>query len=130
MTLKVLELEFWQRYPELYGDDLKPIEPVYNRNGYYYDTISNKCWFESDGDAFEMNKDQFIFELKIKNHKPLIHKEREAIKILISSKLASKNLKEILYMDNLILECRENTLDMLKTRRRFITKIKEKKHGK
>lgn len=132
MTLKVLKLEYWQSRPELFcGDDLKSIEPVFNRNGYYFDTRTKQCWFEVDGDAFDMGSPgQFIFELKVQNHRPLTSKERNAISVLISNKLASKKLKEILYMDDLIQEIRENKYGVLKLKRKFLTKIKGRRNGK
>lgn len=131
MTLKILKLEYWQSHPELFcGEDLKSIEPVFNRDGYYYDTKTKKCWFEVDGDAFEYDKSSFIFELKVQNHRYLTSNERNAINTLIKSKLASNKLKDILYMDDLLQEIRENKYGVLKLRHRFLTKIKERRNGK
>lgn len=74
--LKCLELQSWMEWEWLEQDDglmkrLQKIEPIMNRNGYYYDRLKKKCWFESEGLAFEVHTSNFKYTFENLDHKPM-----------------------------------------------------------
>ncbi len=124
MTLKVLKLEFWMSREMYDEDDLTRCAPIFNRDGQYFDTITKKCWFEVDGDAFLLDRNLFTFSLQMLNHKPLRQIERDAINVLINSRLATKTLKELMYFETARLEIQQNTYNAQKFKRRVLAKMK------
>jgi hypothetical protein len=124
VTLKVLKLEFWMSREMYDEDDLTRCEPIFNRDGQYFDTITKKCWFEVDGDAFLLDRNLFTFSLQMLNHKPLRQIERDAINVLINSRLATKTLKELMYFETARLEIQQNTYNAQKFKRRVLAKMK------
>ena len=129
MTLKVLLVEPWMElrvnFPELFGnDDLPEIKPILNRDGYFYQTVGKRCWFEYKGKAFDLKKNtQFLFELELLNHKSLSTDEINALKVLTKHKLISKEQHHLLYIDSLLKEIRFSGLEMKK----FVRNFKQKK---
>ena len=128
MTLKVLPVEYWMElhvdYPEMAQDELPEIAPIINRDGYFYETVSKRCWFEFNGKAFDLEKNtQFLFELELLNHKPLSIEEINALKVLTKHKLISKEQRHLLWIDYLAKEIRLNDLELKK----FVKKLKQEK---
>jgi len=113
MTLKVLPVEYWMELH--YSDELPEIAPILNRDGYFYETVSKRCWFEFNGRAFDLEKNtQFLFELELLNHKRLSTEEINAFKVLTKHKLISKEQCRLLWIDSLIKEIRLDALESKK----------------
>lgn len=124
MTLKVLPVETWMKLqvtnPEFGDDNIPEIAPILNRDGYFYQTAPKRCWFEYNGKAFDLEKnDQFLFELELFNHKPLSIEEINALNVLVKHKLISKEQRHLLYIDSLTKEIRLNGFKMKKFVRNF-----------
>jgi len=90
------------------------IQPIFKRDGLYLDRLcggkgeyqgnvkhAKLCWVEYDNGTkaalYEVK--MFRHELGLENHRPLSIKERGAIMTLIQGGLASKQLKELYYLD-------------------------------
>jgi hypothetical protein len=122
MTLKVLPIEYWMELHD--SDELPEIAPILNRDGYFYETVSKRCWFEFNGKAFDLEKNtQFLFELELLNHKPLSIEEINALKVLTKHKLISKEQRHLLWIDSLVKEIRLDDLESKK----FVKKLKQEK---
>lgn len=125
MTLKILPLESWMKFhvncPEFFSnDDLREIKPILNKDGYFYQTVGKRCWFEYKGKAFDLEQNtQFLFELELLNHKPLSTDEINALKVLTKHKLISKEQRHLLYIDSLVKKIKLDGLKMKKTVRNF-----------
>jgi hypothetical protein len=122
MTLKVLSVEYWMELHvnchEIASDKLPEIAPILNRDGYFYETVSKRCWFEFNGRAFDLEKNtQFLFELELLNHKRLSTEEINAFKVLTKHKLISKEQCRLLWIDSLVKEIRLDALESKKFRR-------------
>lgn len=70
--LKVLPLEPWMRresaYCKEHGSTIvgyKMMRPAFNREGAYFDRLTNQSWFEVNGLAFTYNTKQFKHDLYI-----------------------------------------------------------------
>lgn len=106
-TLKVLQLEPWMVYAyknsELSEMDYEQVNPsITMRDGWY--SKGHRSWFMIDGKAFMSSvhkhlKEDFDFQLKQLNHKPLTNRQRKAIKQLMADKLAPRSMKELYYTD-------------------------------
>lgn len=114
MTIKVLELPSWFQWAEelmeygpyeamreYCGDQHREIAPVFNRDGYYHDTVKKICWVEFAGKAFELiaGQEMHAYETALLNHKPLHKSVAKAIKTLIQNKICTKKLKELYWLD-------------------------------
>jgi hypothetical protein len=90
MTIKVLNLDSWMKIDSWGFDDCietyDEIEPEFNRNGQYYDTLRKFWWFESDGRAWtrfytesyqQPVADQFLWVLEHLNVVPLSKREED-----------------------------------------------------
>lgn len=120
MTLKVLKLESWMKYREIYSNqDLEPCKTIYNRNGMYYNSLIQYCWFESNGDAYRLDIEDFKSSLAILDHKPLLNRERDAIIVLHKSRLASEHQLKLLEYDDTHREVRKNKLSVFKYRKQL-----------
>lgn len=127
MTLKILPLEWWQqREITRQEEHLQSIEPKFNRDGQYFNTETKECWFEVDGEAFIASASQFKFNLSVLNHRPMLAKEREAVKILIQGKLASRPLRDLLYLDDYCIDHRKMVFNARKFRNRVLKKMRDK----
>lgn len=61
------------------------IEPVFNRDGWYYDRLSRSAWYEFGGRAYRCpNSDDFLFELRslCASERPLPAAAMSAIEVL------------------------------------------------
>jgi hypothetical protein len=119
MTLKVLPLAYWMElhvnFPDIAQDELPEIAPILNRDGYFYETVSKRCWFEFNGRAFDLEKNtQFLFELELLNHKPLSTEEINAFKVLTKHKLISKDQCRLLWIDSFVKGIRLDALESKK----------------
>lgn len=111
MTLKVLPLEYWMEHDSNFPE----ITPVLNRDGYFYETVSKRCWFELGGKAFDLERNtQFLFELELLNHKPLSVEEVNAFKVLTKHKLLSKDQCRLLWIDSFVKGIRLDALESKK----------------
>lgn len=120
MTIKVLKLEAWMKYEAIRKtENLIACNRVFNRDGYYYNTRTKKCWFEADGDAFNGTYSSFLYSLEMLNHRPLRKIERDAVEVLIQSKLASKEQQNILRRDDVYLEIKQLSYNTKKFLKRF-----------
>lgn len=103
MKLKVFEVPFWAKNkiePFLECVDEK-ITPILNRNGLYLDRETKTCWIECKFGAYlyKNGYNQALYELNLLNHRPLMEKEIKAIRYLIISRIANKELKQLYYTD-------------------------------
>jgi hypothetical protein len=87
---------------------LKEIEPVFNRQGWFYDRQTKLAWYESYGRAWLCDRnDDFLYCLKNAMHRPLLKKERQAIKTLMQNKLCPLALKQLYWTDTEVHDLRE-----------------------
>ena len=112
MKLKVLPLEFpynqdkdwWEEC--LNDSDL--VEPVFNRDGLYFDREANKCWIEIKGQAWKYPPSQFKYDLECKNHILLTDSDRKALEQLIRNNIIKdRKILEMFYLDGHRRECRD-----------------------
>ena len=107
---KILQLESWAKWLLEPGfeslDELKTyrvteIEPVFNRDGRYYDRINRVVWFEYNGLAFkEKDIDSFVYILNSLDSRILTTKEHEALIALCNSHIVSKKLYSRLFWED------------------------------
>lgn len=106
MKLKVLEVPFWAKSSVRKNINpmsdaltrMKKIDPILNREGFYYDRISKKCWVECDSGCYELdNNDSFISDLDELNHVFLTLIEEEALrKLILTGKSIYKKFKPLI----------------------------------
>ncbi len=60
--VKTGEIEFWKDEFHCVSDK-KDIEPIFNKNGWYYNRTTGQCWIECDGKAKEWEPKEFKSEL-------------------------------------------------------------------
>lgn len=114
MTIK--RLEIYTLLPQLY-QFFKEIEPKIKKNGHYYNSKTKECWIEKDGHAFDNPKGIDYFKHCLKMEENCIRDcELEALKVLKSGKLLSKQLSDLLYFEELR---RKKLADRLE-RKRFL----------
>lgn len=90
---------YWDNPQEYFGD-LEEFQPVFSRDGFYYCRKSKQAWYEFAGRAFKANRvDDFVYQLKIENHRPLLPCEQQAIRTLMQGHRCPTNLKELFYTD-------------------------------
>jgi hypothetical protein len=65
------------------------IEPVFNRDGYYYDKTSDKCWFECAGKGFLGDKIMFKFRLELEHSNDLRPEQIMGLKTITKTNLAT-----------------------------------------
>lgn len=63
-------------------EGFQQIEPVFNRNGWYYDRTTKESWYEFGGKAWASESGQFLYELALLNTPWLKDEEIESIKTL------------------------------------------------
>lgn len=126
MTVKVIKLEKWMQYETTRTDTgIRPCNPIFDRDGYYYNTFTKKCWFEVDGEAFDCeSSESFLHRLAYMSHRPLRKTERDALIVLANSKLISKEQQKLLEMDTHRLDIRELVLGTKKLRKRITDRMK------
>lgn len=127
MTIKVLKLDFWMKYDFTRNDEkLTTCEPIFNRDGYYYNSVTKECWFEVDGDAFEYSSDGFLYQLDKLNFRPLLQTERDAIKILQRSGLATQQQIQMLTKDDFHREMRYDKWKLKVKKKEVLKNLKER----
>jgi hypothetical protein len=107
-SISVMPLQFWMMY---YVDEedgreenrYSPIEPILNRNGWFWDRYAKREWYECRGHAFLISNhgNQFRYELGLANTRVLSAREvrayqeilrtrpPKAIRVMIQTALAS-----------------------------------------
>ena len=114
-------MDEWYYYESCH---MKRIDPVFNRNGRYFDRKEGVVWEECDGRAYQEGRiDDFIYELKTLSHKPLSHTERQAIHALIDYRSCPRCLRQLLLDDNDVLSLREVVVSAT----RFRVKVLERR---
>lgn len=79
--------------------DIK-IEPVFGRDGWYYDRLNDTSWIESKYGCFEnRNSGMFKYEMTRLSHNILPTKVLAAIKVLKHYNMCPKNLLKVLWKD-------------------------------
>lgn len=73
------------------------INPIFNKNGRYYERITNYCWLELNNRAWEFCHKDFLFDLSILETKCLSLNEVEAIKTLKKYNNCPDSLRRNLY---------------------------------
>lgn len=100
----------------------KEIEPVFKRVGWYFDRQTNRAWYEAHGRAWLCRRpDDFLYCLKLADHRQLSGPERVAIQALLHRNNCPKELREQLVTDNeirMLREIRRNGYMVLRTVRR------------
>ncbi len=101
IMLKILPLEGWMSVDDATIAQSMPsltsTAPIFNRNGWY--RTRNSCWFEYNGRAFLRRADDFDYCLRLFNHRPLRPESRQAIRLLMQERLASRELRELYHTD-------------------------------
>lgn len=96
---------------------LKPIDPVLNRHGWYYDRVANKTWIESDHGCWEENGPGLFIEiLGMTGHNNLLERKvSSAIKLLVKHGICPKEL-EVRLRKDFAARCYKNNKYTLKKR--------------
>jgi len=101
--LSVLPLKSWMIYYideewGVEGNRFPEIQPIINRDGWYYDRRRHLEWFEYRGQAFSISKDgaQFRYELQLANAHRLTQREREAYREVLRLGTAPKAVRTAL----------------------------------
>ena len=70
---------------QLFDEGFTKIEPVFNRDGWYFDRQTKKCWYEWKGTAWTTGKDleQFQYELRQLGLPTFTSAEIKAIQVLL-----------------------------------------------
>lgn len=99
---KVKSEEEWEFFSGEEGlGGLKKIEPIFNKDGWYYDRHTKITWVECKFGCWETNDpEMFLYILKLHNHPTLPPNVRAAIKTLISYNICSRQLIDLLRTDN------------------------------
>lgn len=107
---------------------INPIEPVFNRDGFYYDRLDKRCWIEYKDKAYQYgDPEDFLYSIRVVYLNKLMSKEcMKSIKLLISEGLAPRELKQK-YQDQCDYEEIRNSYRMAKKgairfRKKLLTK--------
>jgi len=99
------------------------ITPKIGKDGWYYNRHEGIAWKELDGQAWlDSRVDDFLYNLELLNHRPLLLKEKKALVLLKRNKLTSKEQNRMLYIDNCIAELRDITIRTVLFRKKVISK--------
>lgn len=94
---------------DLHGWKLTQIDPVFNRDGWYYDRLAKQSWYEIAGTAWKvlpefthtsLYETSFLYELETLNIRMLSQAELDAIHTLKAYRNCPESLKEMLYLHN------------------------------
>lgn len=70
-----------------------PINPIFNRHGWYYDRETRSSWIECNHGCWrESSPEMFLYTLENENHVMLPNKVVQAIKVLINYGMCPKEL--------------------------------------
>jgi len=76
------------------------IDPVFNRDGWYYDRVKKVSWLEMGGEAWQDERTgDFLYRLELLGHSPLSKVELKAIKTLRNRNICPKSLRKLKYTD-------------------------------
>lgn len=123
----VLSLDSWMKY---YTDDecgieerlgskkYHPIPPVFHREGYYWNRLTDTCWYERGGQAFSVpSSEMFRYKLSLLNARQLSSREilayREMLHLSVPQPLR-KQIMGILYLDSQVKHLRNIRFDYLR----------------
>jgi hypothetical protein len=89
-----------------------PIEPVFNKDGYYLEIIDKKTsrtWIEKNGEAYLYDtRAYFEYQVLTNEGNNLLDKDiMDALKLLIERRLASKEQRELYYFQDSREACRK-----------------------
>jgi len=104
----------------------KEVPVVFNRDGIY--RMGDACWLESDGRAFEYDKDFFDYELSLLNHKSLSDSVLCCLERALSLGIASKSQMELLFYERRARKAYARRLEGFR-RRKLLLYIKEAERG-
>lgn len=97
-----------------------PIDPVFNRNGYYYDRMAKRAWIERDGKAWVASASSFEWDLKYNDGEPRLESRvYDAIKVLMEEGLADKQLRVLYCQESHARSRWHRRLEVLKLMRRM-----------
>lgn len=109
--ISVLPLEGWVAYTldneeDFSESDLKQIEPILHRDGWYFNRRTKLEWYEYKGKAFLPRSAnggaQFLYNLKLLNSQVLTAREVEAYKEMLRlrpPKHIRNAIRDVLYYD-------------------------------
>ena len=85
----------------LEAEGLEEYIAIFNRDGWYYDRLNNRTWYEFDGWGWEPKEADdgvamFLHELEHLNTRWLEPTVVEAIKVLIDAKVCKRQLRQLL----------------------------------
>ena len=98
MKIKILKVPDYMKLTLKYGNDYVLIDPVFNREGFYFDRISKKCWVEYDGVSFTCKNMEYSFESELKkpSSRSITDLEYNAtLNVLAYCKLSQKTKNEL-----------------------------------
>lgn len=72
------------------------IEPVFHRDGQYFDRLTKSAWAEIDGRAFSIDGNKFLEQVRLLSHRPLGMKVRRALITLREAGIKSNDLNGII----------------------------------
>lgn len=92
---------------ELKEEGLEQIEPTFRRDGWYYDRLQRRCWYEWRGTAWRAERSQFEYELEMLQSRILEREEVKAIRTLISYGSCPLELRRLLWRHEQLVHLRE-----------------------
>jgi hypothetical protein len=104
------------------------IEPIFNRNGFYFDRFKKFYWFEVNGTAWKYSRDAkgtFNYKMNVVNLSERVYREKvmNAIKLLIKEGIADKNLIAKYKLSKERIEWHDFMLSLLKEKLRWSKEI-------
>lgn len=72
------------------------IEPVFHRNGFYYDRKTKQAWLEWYGNSVKTTVKQFQYELAVYHASELNERQIAALQAVVNEGMATKQQKDIL----------------------------------
>lgn len=96
-----------------------PIDPIFNRNGYYYDRMAKRAWIERNGKAWVTSASGFEWDLKYSDNEPRLEpRVYDAIEVLIEAKLTDSRLWVLYYLERQARNRRQRRIDTFKLMKR------------
>lgn len=129
-SLAVMPLQYWMRY---YVDEedgreesrYPPIKPILHRDGWFWDRIAKREWYEYRGHAFLISNHgkQFGYELALANTRVLSAREVRAYQEILRTgppKAIRTRIQAALASDAEVKNLRYISREGLRVRRRFL----------
>jgi len=95
----------------------REIEPIMNRDGIF--KRGKDCWFEVRGQAFTYPLETFNFEFSLVNLPSLSLQQMTALKMVVDTKLATREQRELYRKLMYRVENLKNRLEIYKSQKRF-----------